>query len=163
MTRTRQLLGLVGWLLACYAVAGIGARASIAAASFYGSLALPSWAPPAQVFGPVWTLLYGMMAVAGWLVWREGGWARQRRPLLLFLAQLVVNALWSWLFFAWRQGGMAFVDIALLWVLILATLVIFWRVRVAAGVLLLPYLCWVGFALALNYVAWRGNPHLLGY
>lgn len=163
MTRTRQILGLVVWLLACYAVAGIGAVASIDAATFYDALARPSWAPPASVFGPVWTVLYGMMAIAAWQVWREGGWARQRRPLLLFLAQLVVNALWSWLFFAWRQGGMAFVDIALLWLLVLATVVAFWRVRVTAGVLLLPYLGWVSFALALNYVVWRSNPHLLGY
>ena len=163
MTRTRQILGLVVWLLACYAVAGIGAVASIDAATFYDALARPSWAPPASVFGPVWTVLYGMMAIAAWQVWREGGWSRQRRPLLLFLAQLVVNALWSWLFFAWRQGGMAFVDIALLWLLILATVVAFWRVRVTAGVLLLPYLGWVSFALALNYVVWRSNPHLLGY
>lgn len=163
MTRTRQILGLVVWLLACYAVAGIGAVASIDAATFYDALARPSWAPPASVFGPVWTVLYGMMAIAAWQVWREGGWSRQRRPLLLFLAQLVVNALWSWLFFAWRQGGMAFVDIALLWLLILATVVAFWRVRVTAGVLLLPYLGWVSFALALNYVVWRSNPDLLGY
>lgn len=163
MTRTRQILGLVVWLLACYAVAGIGAVASIDADTFYDALARPSWAPPASVFGPVWTVLYGMMAIAAWQVWREGGWSRQRRPLLLFLAQLVVNALWSWLFFAWRQGGMAFVDIALLWLLILATVVAFWRVRVTAGVLLLPYLGWVSFALALNYVVWRSNPDLLGY
>lgn len=163
MTRTRQILGLVVWLLACYAVAGIGAVASIDAATFYDALVQPSWAPPASVFGPVWTVLYGMMAIAAWQVWREGGWSRQRRPLLLFLAQLVVNALWSWLFFAWRQGGMAFVDIALLWLLILATVVAFWWVRVTAGVLLLPYLGWVSFALALNYVVWRSNPDLLGY
>ena len=99
MTLTRQALGLAGWLLLCYAAAGIGAVASMQADVFYKGLTLPSWAPPASVFGPVWTVLYGAMAVAAWLVWRKGGWAKRQKVLTLFLAQLAVNALWSWLFF----------------------------------------------------------------
>jgi benzodiazapine receptor len=109
----------------------------------------------------VWTLLYALMGIAAWLVWRVGGFEANRGALTLFLLQLLVNALWSWLFFGWHLGGLALADVLLLWGLILATLLAFWRVsRVAAG-LLLPYLLWVSFATALNFSVWRLNPHLL--
>jgi tryptophan-rich sensory protein len=157
----RQLLGLAGWLVACFAVAAIGSVASLEAPSFYGRLAQPSWSPPAAVFGPVWTTLYAMMAVAAWLVWREGPSPATRRALVLFVAQLAANALWSWLFFRWRLGGLAFAEILVLWALIAATLVAFWRVRPLAGALLVPYLAWVSFATALNFTLWRANPGLL--
>ena len=102
------------------------------------------------------------MGIAAWLVWRVGGFRVARTALTLFLVQLAVNALWSWLFFGWHLGGVAFADIALLWVLIVATLVAFWRVRPLAGVLLVPYLLWVSFAFALNYSVWQLNPQVLG-
>ena len=102
------------------------------------------------------------LGIAAWLVWREGGWRRQRGVLTLFVLQLVVNVLWSWLFFAWHHGSLAFADIVLLWLLLAATVTGFWRVRPLAGALLLPYLCWVGFALALNYAVWQLNPETLG-
>lgn len=162
MTLTRQALGLAGWLLLCYAAAGIGAVASMQADVFYKGLTLPSWAPPASVFGPVWTVLYGAMAVAAWLVWRKGGWAKRQKVLTLFLAQLAVNALWSWLFFHWQRGGWALVDIIVLWLLIVATLIGFWRISRGAGLLMVPYLAWVSFASALNLAAWRLNPAVLG-
>ena len=82
--------------------------------------------------------------------------------LTLFVAQLAVNALWSWLFFAWHRGAGAFADIVLLWLLIVATVIGFWRVRALAGVLLLPYLAWVSFASALNFAVWQLNPQVLG-
>lgn len=154
-------LGLLGWLVVCYSASAIGALASLAATRFYAQLAQPGWAPPAWVFGPVWTVLFAMMAVAAWLVWQRGGFARRRAALILFLVQLVFNALWSWLFFAWQLGGPAFVDILLLWLAIAATIVAFWRVAPAAGILLLPYLAWVSFAAALNLALWRLNPGLL--
>lgn len=157
-SKRKQIAGLIGWLIVCYAVSAVGAVASVQAAAFYGELLQPSWAPPGWVFGPVWTLLYGMMAVAAWLIWRSGGFGLNRGPLYLFLVQLVLNGLWSWLFFAWRQGGLAFVDIGFLWILILATLVAFWRVRPLAGILMLPYLLWVSFAAALNLAIWQLNP-----
>lgn len=157
-----QLLGLIGWLVATFAASIVGAIASVQATSFYQELVQPSWAPPSSVFGPVWTVLYALMAIAAWLVWRTGGFRANRRALLLFIAQLVANALWSWLFFAWHRGWWAFVDIVVLWVLIVATLVAFWRVRILAGVLLVPYLLWVSFAMALNFSVWRLNPQVLG-
>lgn len=157
-----QLLGLIGWFAATFAASIVGAIASVQATSFYQELVQPSWAPPSSVFGPVWTVLYALMAIAAWLVWRTGGFRANRRALSLFIAQLVANALWSWLFFAWHRGWWAFVDIVVLWVLIVATLVAFWRVRILAGVLLVPYLLWVSFAMALNFSVWRLNPQVLG-
>jgi len=157
----KQLLGLLGWLAISFGASAIGALASIQAKPFYGQLVQPDWAPPPWVFAPVWTTLYALMGIAAWLVWRSGGFYLNRRPLTLFLAQLVCNALWSWLFFAWNLGLMALVDIALLWVLIVATLVAFWRIQPLAGSLLAPYLLWVSFAAVLNFSLWKLNPQLL--
>ncbi|MEP6897026.1 MAG: TspO/MBR family protein [Rhodanobacter sp.] len=161
MNRTRQLVGLASWLLLSFTAAAIGAVASVRAATFYQHLTQPSWAPPSSVFGPVWSVLYALMGIAAWLVWREGGWRRHRGVLSLFVIQLAVNAWWSWLFFGWHRGAFAFADIVLLWLLIVATLVLFWRVRSLAGVLLIPYLCWVSFATALNFAVWHMNLQIL--
>jgi len=158
----RQVLGLVGWLLLVLVAGAIGAAASVQAATFYATLAQPSWAPPAAVFGPVWSVLYVLMGIAAWLVWRRGGWAVQRRALTVFVAQLALNALWSWLFFGWHLGAAAMLDIVVLWVLIVVTVAMFWRARPLAGALLLPYLAWVSFASALNYAVWQLNPQALG-
>ena len=133
--------------------------ASMDAAPFYTSLARPGWAPPPDVFGPVWTVLYTLMGIAAWLAWKRGA---PRGVLVLYVVQLVLNALWSVLFFGRHQGALAFVDIILLLLLILATLAGFWRVRPLAGVLLLPYLAWVGFATALTWSVWHLNPQVLG-
>ncbi len=99
----------MGWLAACYAASAVGAVASINSRSFYAELTLPNWAPPGAVFGPVWMVLYGLMGVAAWLVWRQGGFAANKVALLLFLVQLIFNALWSWLFFAWKLVAVSFV------------------------------------------------------
>ena len=147
-----------GWLGLTFAASAVGAIASVNASEFYGQLQQPSWAPPPWLFGPVWTLLYALMAIAAWLVWRAHGFRANSLPLGLFLVQLSLNALWSWLFFTWRLGGLAFSEILLLWLLILATAITFWRVRPIAGVLLVPYLCWVTFAGVLNFTLWRLNP-----
>lgn len=154
-------LGLLAWLALCFLAAGIGAAASVQAGTFYAELVRPDWAPPAALFGPVWTLLYAMMAVAAWLVWRRRHDRPVRMALAFFALQLVLNALWSWLFFGWRLGALAFIDIALLWVLIVTTLVLFRRVSALAGWLLVPYLAWVTFAALLNYRLWQLNPSLL--
>ncbi|HEL3178611.1 TPA: TspO/MBR family protein [Stenotrophomonas maltophilia] len=161
MKRSSQALGLLGWFAVTFAAAALGAWASTSAASFYASLTLPAWAPPAGVFGPVWTLLYAMMAVAAWLVWRERGWRGARPALTLYLVQLAVNALWSWLFFGWKLGALAFADILVLIVLVCATIFGFLRIQRAAAVLLLPYLAWISFASALNFAVWRANPGVL--
>lgn len=161
-SRTKQLVGLVGWLVLCFVAAAIGGAASIHAGPFYAQLVRPEWAPPASVFGPVWTVLYALMGVAAWLVWREADSRAVRLPIGLFLLQLVLNALWSWLFFGWHLGALAFADILLLTVLVAATLVAFWRIRRLAGALLVPYVLWVVFASALNYSVWQLNPQVLG-
>ncbi|MFC5577277.1 TspO/MBR family protein [Lysobacter niabensis] len=157
----RSVLGLIGWVVVTFLAAAVGSIASVKAATFYGQLTQPSWAPPANVFGPVWSVLYVLMALAAWLVWRSHGFSRAGHALLIYLAQLLVNALWSWLFFGWHKGGLALADIALLWALVVAVLIAFWRVRPLAGALLVPYLSWISFALVLNYSVWQLNPQVL--
>jgi benzodiazapine receptor len=101
------------------------------------------------------------MAASAWLVWRQRGFAGARAALVLYVVQLAANALWSWLFFAWRQGGPAFAEVMVLCVLIVATIVSFQRISTAAAVLLYPYLAWSTFAAALTFTVWRLNPGLL--
>jgi tryptophan-rich sensory protein len=157
----KQIVGLLGWLAISFTAAAVGGLASADAATFYRALARPAWAPPAWLFAPVWTLLYLLMAIGAWLVWRERGFRRASAALSLFLVQLAANALWTWLFFVWHRGAIAFAEILVLWVLILCTVIAFWRVRRLAGALLLPYLGWVTFASALSYSIWKSNPSLL--
>ena len=161
-TLVKQAVGLFGWLALSFAVAAAGAVASAQAGAFYGQLSRPAWAPPGWLFGPVWSVLYTLMGVAAWLVWRERGWRGAAGAHMLNLAQLAANALWTWLFFAWRQGALAFAEILLLWALIVATMVAFWHVKPLSAVLLIPYLLWVTFASALAFAMWRLNPGLLG-
>ena len=162
LSNQKQILGLVGWIVVSFAASAVGAVATIQAKSFYSQLIQPNWAPPSGIFGPVWTILYTLMGIAAWLVWRSGGFRSNRQALTLFLLQLAFNALWSWLFFAWYLGALALADIVVLWILIVATLVSFWRVRPLAGGLLIPYLLWVSFASVLNYSLWQLNPQVLG-
>ena len=161
-TSRYRIAGLAGWIALCYAAAALGALASMDASSFYAELQRPTWAPPAAVFGPVWTILFGLMAVAAWRVWRRAGVAGARVALGLFVAQLAVNALWSWLFFGWRLGGPALADIVLLDALVVATIAAFARIDRVAALLLVPYLLWITYATALNAAVWRLNPELLG-
>ena len=154
-------LGLAGWLAVTAIAAALGGLASARAADFYSTLDRPAWAPPSWLFGPVWTVLYILIAIAAWLVWRERGWQGARGALSLFLVQLALNALWTWIFFAWRMGAVALAEIVVLALLIMATMAAFARVRTAAAVLLVPYLLWVLFATALTAAIWRANPGLL--
>jgi tryptophan-rich sensory protein len=156
------MVALVAWLVVSFVAAAIGGAASVQAGRFYGQLLRPEWAPPPAIFGPVWTVLYVLMGIAAWLVWRVGGFGAAKAALTLFLGQLALNALWSWLFFGWHRGALAFADILVLWVLIVATLISFWRISPLAGALLVPYLLWVSFASALNYAVWQLNPKVLG-
>ena len=102
------------------------------------------------------------MGIAAWLVWRQRGFRECGVALWLFIAQLMANSLWSWLFFSWHKGALAFYEILILWVLLLCTVAAFWRARRLAGALLLPYLAWVTFATALCFAIWRSNPAALG-
>lgn len=158
---TKQILGLLAWLAISFSAAAVGGLASADAATFYRDLARPGWAPPGWLFAPVWSLLYLLMGIAAWLVWRVRGFRNASFALSLFLVQLGANALWTWLFFVWHRGAFAFAEILVLWLLILGTVIAFWRVRRLAGALLLPYLGWVTFASALTYAIWKRNPGLL--
>jgi tryptophan-rich sensory protein len=158
--RRTEVLGLVGWLLACFAASAIGAIAVARSLNdWYLALRKPAWNPPNWVFGPVWTTLYTMMAVSAWLVWRRR--AEQPREtavaLSVFVAQLVLNAFWSWLFFGWRLPGLAFVEVVALWIAIAITIERSYRVSRPAALLLIPYLGWVTFASALNGSIWYLN------
>jgi tryptophan-rich sensory protein len=146
------------------AAGGIGSIASSGSREFYAALDSPAWAPPGWLFGPVWTTLYILMGLAAWLVWRERvgraerASAARRWGLVLFVAQLALNALWTWLFFRWRAGAWAFAEILLLWLAIAAVALLFARVRPLAAWFLAPYLAWVTYAAALTWAIWRRNP-----
>lgn len=154
-TSLRNGLALAGWLLLCFAAASLGAL--FMPGEWYASLAKPAWNPPGWLFGPVWTVLYAMMAVSAWLVWRQGGWRLQRKPLLFFVAQLALNAGWTPLFFGLHRPGLAFVEIILLWLVLAWTITTFWREHRTAAWLLVPYLAWVSFAAVLNGTLWWLN------
>ena len=151
----RSIAALVGWLLLTFSASATAVF--VADNGWYAGLAKPAWNPPGWLFGPVWTLLYAMMAVAAWRVWRRGGWARQKTALVLFVVQWALNALWTPLFFGLHRPGWALVEILVLLIAILATLRAFWRVDRPAGLLLLPYAAWVSFATVLNWTIWRLN------
>ncbi|MFN2443729.1 MAG: TspO/MBR family protein [Thermoanaerobaculia bacterium] len=147
--------GLALWLLVTFAAAATGAL--FTDASWYGEIARPSWSPSPSVFGPVWTVLYAMMAIAAWIVWKEKGFSGAGRALGLYFAQLLLNAAWSPLFFGLHAIGLALIDIIVLWAMILATIVEFRKHRALAAWLLVPYLLWVTFAGALNAAILRLN------
>lgn len=157
-----QSLGLIGWLAVTVTAGGVGAIASARAAAFYGALSQPTWAPPAWLFGPVWSALYLSMGIAAWLIWRERGLRGARIALLLYVIQLVANGLWTWLFFVFHFGAVSVAEITVLWLLIMATIVSFWPIHRVAALLLLPYLVWVSFASALTMAIWQLNPRVFG-
>jgi benzodiazapine receptor len=154
MKSLRSFLVLLGFIVLSFSAT---LPAVFSSPSFYGQIARPSWSPPPWIFGPVWTALYTMMGIAAWLVWRQGGFAAQKRPLTLFLVQLTLNALWTPIFFGARQIGLAAVEIVILWIAILMTMVAFFRVNRVAGSLFVPYLAWVSFAAVLNITLWWLN------
>ena len=149
------LMIFVGLCLAVEVVSGLATRQSVS--TWYAALNKPAWTPPGWLFAPVWTVLYISMGVAAWLVWQKRATSAVTPALVLFFVQLVLNGLWSLFFFGQRQIGLGLVDIGLLWLVLAATLVLFWMVRPLAGGLLIPYLMWVSFATALNYSIWRLN------
>ena len=154
-TKAMQVSALVGWLLLTFSATATSAF--VKTGGWYAELAKPAWNPPSWVFGPVWTALYIMMAVAAWLVWREGGWKAQRGPLTLYLVQWALNVLWTPLFFGLQRPGLAFAEILVLAVALCATLIAFWKVRSSSALLLVPYALWTTFATVLNFTIWRLN------
>lgn len=146
----RPWLALAGFVVACQLAGLIGIPFNERAIdSWYDTLDKPSFNPPSWVFGPVWTTLYLLMAVAAWLVWRTDD-RRRRTALTLFAVQLVLNAAWSPLFFGARLPGWALAEIAVLWLAVALTASWFWSIDRRAGALLVPYLAWVSFAAVLN-------------
>lgn len=148
-------LTLLGFIAVCAAAATSGAM--FRPGEWYERLRKPGWRPPNWLFPPVWTVLYVMIAVSGWLVWFELGWSDGAAPLGIWAVQLVLNAAWSGLFFGLRRPGLALVEMALLWIAIAATIAVFWPVSQIAAWLMAPYLLWVSFAFALNLSIWRLN------
>jgi tryptophan-rich sensory protein len=156
-SQPKSLVALAISVLAVVIASGIGGLASSSSAEDYAGLQQPSWAPPSWVFGPVWTLLYAMMALAAWLVWRSGPWSQTRPALSAYAVQLVLNAAWTPLFFGLGWRGIAFAELSVLLVVLIATVVLFLRRSRVAGWLLLPYLAWSVFALCLNFAVWQLN------
>jgi len=152
----QRWMGLLVWLIASFSAAALGAF--FMPGAWYDSLNKPAWNPPGWVFGPVWSTLYTLMAVAAWLVWKRGGFRDQRKPLTWFIAQLALNSAWSPLFFGLHEPSIAFGEILLLWAAIAGTIRAFYPVSRPAACLLIPYLAWVSFATALNFTLWRLNP-----
>ena len=149
----RGALALAGLILVtfCAPLAGMFSLPG----AWYAALHKPEWNPPPWIFGPVWTLLYLLMAVAAWLVWKRDGC---QRPLRLYFIQLALNAAWTPIFFGAHELGWALVEIIALWIAILLTMFSFHRVSKPAGWMLVPYLAWVTFATYLNFTLWRLNP-----
>jgi translocator protein len=152
---TKQLVGFAFWLALCLAAGFIGSQ--FQPGDWYEEIVKPSWTPPSWVFGPVWTVLYILMGIAAWMVWRRYGFEGAPWALGLFIVQLVLNAGWSWFFFGLQDPGLAFGDIVALWGVLIVTMLSFFRRSLPAGWLLVPYLAWVTFAAVLNFAIWIMN------
>ncbi|PWN08052.1 TspO/MBR family protein [Rhodohalobacter mucosus] len=150
---------MILWIALCYMVAWTGAQVSpgMASPEWYDSLAKPAWNPPAWLFGPVWTLLYTLMGISAWLVWKDHGFKSAKTALSLFLVQLALNGLWSQIFFGMQETGWAFFEILILLTAIIATTWLFFEKNRLAGWLMTPYIAWVTFATALNGAIWMMN------
>lgn len=130
-----------------------------ATTSWYGDLRKPRWNPPSWLFGPVWTVLYILIAVAGTLLWRRRDDRGARAAIALWGLQMTLNHAWTPLFFGWRRLGLAAVEVVALWAAIVGTIAAARRVSSRAALLLVPYLAWVTFAAALNVRIWALNRH----
>ena len=153
---THDILGALGWGILSFAIAWLGSR-FFPDDEWYQELSKPAWNPPSDVFAPVWAVLYLFMATAAWLVWKQHGMMPALFPLGLYVAQLLLNAAWTWLFFGFHHIGLALLNVLVLWVLLLVTFFVFWDQSPLAGALLIPNLAWLAFAAALNAVIWQKN------
>jgi benzodiazapine receptor len=153
------LVALAAFVALTFSAAGIGsAFTARSVRTWYVTLRKPAGNPPASYFGPVWTALYFLMAVAAWNVWRVGGgWDGASPAITIFLIQLALNAVWPVIFFGMRWPGLALIEIILLLAVVLATMILFWRISTLSGALIVPYLAWVTYAAYLNAGIWRLN------
>lgn len=157
-SRGKPLLALLFFLFVTWSAAIVGMAASRNEPVIYAKIVQPSWAPPSWVFGPVWTTLYGLMAVAAWRVWMRRG---LRGPATVYLIHLIFQSMWSWLFFGLGRADLAMIDMLILLWMIVTLLMAFRRIDRLAGGLMLPYLLWVGFATVLNGALWLMNGGIL--
>jgi len=142
-----QAAGIIGSIFTSPAIPG-----------WYASLNKPSFNPPGWVFGPVWIILYTMMGLAAWLVWQKWGESGlAKTAVILFFIHLVFNTLWSFLFFGLQNPLLAFIEIIILWAMILALIILYYQLDKRAAYLMIPYLLWVSFAALLNFSIWRLN------
>ncbi|MFA5767681.1 MAG: TspO/MBR family protein [Candidatus Paceibacterota bacterium] len=141
-----QMAGVIG---SFFTVSGVQ--------NWYAYLQKPVFAPPSWVFAPAWITLYTLMGIAAFLVWKKRNVIGVKSALWLYGIQLGFNALWSIIFFGMRNPGLAFIEILVLWVLILAVTVKFFKIDKAAGYLFIPYILWVTFASVLNFAVWQIN------
>ena len=157
-TRLGDLLGLGAFVVLCLAISAIGGWVTAdSVGTWYRTLQKPDFNPPDWVFAPVWSLLYLMIALAGWRVWRRRGLAGARVAMGAYAAQLALNLAWSFVFFGGQMIGIALAEIVLLLVAIGVNALLFWRIDRMAGWLLAPYAAWVAFASILNFALWRLN------
>ncbi|MFH2021964.1 MAG: TspO/MBR family protein [Patescibacteria group bacterium] len=154
-----NLVKLIISIIICQLAGGIGALFTTSAIpTWYKTLNKPVFSPPNWLFGPVWTLLYALMGISAYLIYQEGiGKKEVRAALVIFGGQLVLNALWSILFFGLKNPLLAFGEIILLWLFIILTIIKFYALNRTAAYLLLPYLFWVSFASILNFSIWYLN------
>ncbi len=149
-------LGVFLWVIVTLAVGLVAGMVSRPDA-WYSALSKPVWNPPAWIFAPVWILLYTLMGIAAGFIWQRRVISPSPLALSLYVIQLILNIIWPLIFFCMRNPGLAFGEICLLWISIVATIFIFWRIYLPAGFLLIPYLLWVSFAVVLNFTIWRMN------
>ena len=152
----KKYLAVFFWIIITLAV-GLAAGMVNRPDAWYFALSKPSWNPPAWIFAPVWILLYAFMGTATGLVWQRRAVSQSTLAFSLYVIQLILNIIWPLIFFGMRNPGLAFAEICLLWIAIVATLFTFWRVYRPAGFLLMPYFLWVSFAAVLNFAIWRMN------
>ncbi len=155
--RLQDAVALAVFLGVSFIAAALGSVATSSSLDpWYANLDKPSWTPPGSLIGTVWSILYTLMGIAAWIVWRQVGWTLSL-PLVLFGIQLGLNVLWSVVFFGLQNPAAGFVTIIVLWVAVLTTLVVFWQVAPLAGGLFVPYIAWVTFAGGLNFILWQMN------
>jgi tryptophan-rich sensory protein len=154
----QKILPLMSFILITFIAAFIGSLFTTPSiASWYRNLNKPSFAPPNFLFAPVWTILFFLMAIAAFLVWQNKNNPQAKKALIFYFVQLAFNSLWSIIFFGLHNPGVAFLEIIILWLLILLTLIKFYKIQKIAGLLLVPYLLWVSFASFLNLFVWLLN------
>lgn len=155
MQTAKKAAEILVWVLICILAGIFGAQFD--PGNWYDLLQKPAWTPPNWIFPVVWPILYVMMGISAWFVWRLERTSLTQPAFIWFFLQLLLNALWSWLFFGMNLIGTALAEILLLWIAVVFTIFLFWDKSRVAGLLLIPYLLWMTYASALNMAIWQLN------